>query len=118
MNLVKTEYSELAVEFANALVVGKFDDAYQLLADTIKAQWSPALLQETYQEMVSYFIVPPTRVTVEYVMTEWQLPVKQATDIGWAYVSICGDSDGEGIAVIICKEQGRCAIRYIEWGRP
>ncbi len=110
--------SKLALAFANALVAGAFDLAHDMLADAIKAEYSSSSLQQTYQNMINYFLVPPALTSVEYRMDDWQYPPKQTADIGWAYVSIHSDCEGEGVTVIVCKEQDRYAIRHIEWGRP
>lgn len=116
MKKIQTE--QLALEFARALVNGEFEQAYALLAESIKTDYSPASLQQTYQDMVSYFLTPPDEVSVAAFMDDWQYPAKQAPDIGWAYVSIHSDSEAEAVTVIVCQEQEHYAIRSIEWYRP
>ena len=114
MTQIKTE--QLALEFAKALVNGEFELAYSLLAESLKAEYSPASLQQTYQNMISYFLTPPDEVRVEAFMDDWQS--KQTSDIGWAYVSILSDGEAEAVTVIVCQEQEHYAIRSIEWFRP
>jgi hypothetical protein len=54
------------------LTTGEFELAHDLLADVLKIQYSPALLQQTYQNMVGYFLTSPSEISIEYVMQDWQ----------------------------------------------
>ncbi|CAG1023469.1 hypothetical protein DOJK_02384 [Patescibacteria group bacterium] len=112
------DYTAVALDFAKALMNGEFELAHGFLAESIKAEYSPALLQQTYINMVSYFLTPPHQCRIEVFMDDWAYPPKQESDMGWVYVSINADSDGEAVTVIISQEQDHDVIRYIEWGRP
>lgn len=112
----ETSHGKVALEFAIALVNGKFEDAYQLLSSSIRADWSPSKLQEKYEKMVGYFDATPDFIHVDGVMADW--PSKQPDDIGWAYTSIACDGYCEAVTVIVCNENGKHSIREIEWGRP
>ncbi|WGV27479.1 hypothetical protein [Halotia branconii] len=112
----KTPHGKVALEFATALANGKFEDAYQLLSSSICGNWSPSVLQDTYEEMIEYSSTPTNYIQVEAVMTDW--PGKQPQDIGWAYTLIACDGETEAVTVIVCTENEKHLIRDIEWGRP
>jgi hypothetical protein len=59
MTVVATEH------FAKALMIGEFELAYDLLTDALKTQYTPALLQQTYQNMVGYFLTPPSEISMQ-----------------------------------------------------
>ena len=118
MTVAQSDYAQFALVFAKALMNNEFEFAHDLLTEELKTDYSPVLLQQTYQDMISYFLIPPTEISVVCVMEDWQYPPKQTTDIGWAYVSIHSDSECEAVTVIVCKKQNRYAIRHIDWGRP
>ena len=113
-----SDYTAVALDFAKALMNGEFELAHDFLSESMKAEYSPEWLQETYTNMVSYFLAPANKCNIEVFMDDWAYPLKQASDIGWVYVSINADCDGEAVMVIVCEEQDHYAIRYIEWGRP
>ena len=112
------DYTQLALAFANALIKGEFNKAYGFLSKQLKTEYSPEVLEQTYQNMVSYFLHPPCYCHVEVLMDDWAYPPKEECDLVWLYVSINADADGEAITVIISEEQKHKVIRYIEWGRP
>lgn len=118
MNSTQSDYAQFALVFAKALINNEFEFAHDLLTEELKIEYSPALLEQTYRDMINYFLIPATEISVVCVMEDWQYPPKQTTDIGWAYVSINSDSECEAVAVIVCKKQDCYAIRHIEWGRP
>jgi hypothetical protein len=108
----KTPYGQVALTFATALVNGKFEDAHNLLSPSIKDEWSPELLKDTYEEMVEYFGDLP----VNYISTgvvDTSLP-----EDSWVYVDIACDGCGEAVTVTIEPEDGKYLIQKIEWGRP
>jgi hypothetical protein len=47
-----------------------------------------------------------------------QWPAKEAGDIDWAYVSIRGISEAEGVTVVVATDGDGVGVREIEWGRP
>ena len=57
-------------------------------------------------------------VTVVRTMTQWRLPAKQPSDLGWVYVGIGGDAYSEAVTAIITLENGRPKVREVEFGRP
>ena len=55
-------------------------------------------------------------IEVGQTMTSW--PGKQASDLGWAFVSIGGDVYSEAVIVVVTSENGEAKIREVEFGRP
>src|SRR5215831_5596720 len=114
-----TPYGEIAVAFASALAKGDFAVAHELLAPEFRTRLTPAVLSEELHAMFqSYADGEPTGIHYDeqFFMTDW--PAKEAHDVGWAYVSIVGDSFVEAVTVIIADFDGTLLIREIEWGRP
>lgn len=112
----ETPHGQVAFRFASQLVAGEFDGAQQMLSAAAKRDWPAALLESTYQGMVEYFEAPPNLVIVVNTMEDW--PDKRPNDVGWAYAAIAGEDGSEAVTVVVCDEDGRHAIRSIEWGRP
>jgi hypothetical protein len=111
------EFTEVAHQFAAALVQGDYGVAQSLLSDSLKDIYTPAKLQQLYTEMLAYTDGALAEATeVVTTMTEW--PTKQAEDIGWAYVAINGQIFSEGVAVTVINEGGQPRIRDLVWGRP
>jgi hypothetical protein len=97
------------------LLNGDFEEAHALLGSNICSDWTLALLQKTYEEMVEYFEIPPREVLVEVIDTTGP---NMQPDSAWIYVSICGVGDAEGLSVVVSKEDDKYLIQAIEWGRP
>ena len=116
MNPAETPHREVAFAFANALVAGDFAQAHDMLAAPLGQAMSRDQLQERYEEMITYGEGPADYVEVMTDMLDW--PAKIETDIGWAYVAICGAEFSEAVAVVVTKENDTLKIREIEWGRP
>jgi hypothetical protein len=111
------EFTEVAHQFAAALVQGDYGLAQSLFSDSLKATYPLAKLQQLYTTMLAYTNDAVAETTeVVTTMTEW--PTKQAEDIGWAYVAINGQSFSEGVAVTVINEGGQPRIRDVIWGRP
>jgi hypothetical protein len=111
----ETSYRETAFNFATSLINGQSEDAYFLLGFSIRDQWNPSLIQETYQKMVEYFHEPANSISVDIVDTE--LP-NIPPNSGWVYVSIFGEGNCEAVTLIISQEDDKFLIQSIEWGRP
>ena len=104
------------IQFAEALVGGRYAEAQSLLTSELQKQYSPESLAAQYGEMVSYGDGPATVDGQNAFMDKW--PDKQAKDIGWSYISISGEGYGEALTVIVTDENGVPKIRDIEWGSP
>jgi hypothetical protein len=112
-----SEAAPIALQFANDLVGGRFDDAYASLSTSLRGQLSVDELQDTYRSMVSYFPSIPDLVEVMGEHLEW--PTQEVSDLGWVYVSIASSKGyGEAVAVVVTLENNRAVIRDVEWGRP
>lgn len=112
---LETPHVQVALGFSTALLNNQFENAHSFLGSTLCNNWTPGLLQKTYGKMVEYFEIPPQEVLVEVVDTT--MP-NMSPDSAWIYVSICGVGGGEGVAVIVSKENDKYLIQEIEWGRP
>lgn len=112
----QTPHGKIALQFAQALVAGDFDQASGMLSSEAKAKWDAASLRTAYGRMVEYFASPPNFVQVMEAMTEW--PDKKPHDVGWAYAAIAGEGESEAVTVVVSSEGGRHLIRSVEWGRP
>ena len=108
-------HAKLALQFAEALVGERFDDAHAMLTSRLREQMSPDDLRTHFQEMM----YSPGPIVVEGVMAAMQdWPDREPGDVGWAYVSIAGDGYGEAVTVIVMQENAALKIRDIEWGSP
>jgi hypothetical protein len=111
-------FEEVAIAFASALVDGNFAAAYALLSPSLQETLSSSSLRDSFLRMVSlHEPEKPTGIHFDdFSMEDW--PAKQSGDVGWAYVSICGDSFVEAVTVVVYNLDGALLIRDIEWGRP
>ena len=110
------EYAQLALSFARALVAGDFERAHEMLSSKCGEQNPPASLRSSYESMIEYGDGPPSEIEVMGTMEEWRR--RHADDVGWAYVSISGETYAEAVTAIVAPDNGVLKIRYIEWGRP
>lgn len=101
-----SQFKPVAEQFAKLLVAHDYAAASAMLV-------TPAPdLQKTYETMVEPIgAISGTQVMT--TMTSW--PDKQASDIGWAYVAINGETGSEAVTVVVTKDK---KIRSVEWGRP
>ncbi len=110
---LETACVQVALKFSTAMLNGQFDEAYSFLGSAICDEWTPSLLQETYEEMVEHF--NPNQVAVELAETE--MPGMKPSSV-WVYVSIFGQDDGDGIEVVVSNENGKYLIQKLElWAR-
>ncbi len=111
--------SGLAIEFANALVNGDYEQAHAMLSPEAQGRISARDLENEYLAMVNIFGTGKSARVVfdpQFTMRNW--PGKLPGDRGWVYVSIAGDDFVEAVSVIVTEIQGEYRIREIEWGRP
>jgi hypothetical protein len=110
---------ETALAFASALVASDFRRAHALLTPELRTELSPDLLRQKFQEMLAAYTdgeLTGLRFDEQTSMTDW--PAKESGDLGWAYVSISGETFSEGVAVVVADVDGAPLIRNLEWGRP
>jgi hypothetical protein len=113
---MRTTYPDVAAEFAEALVNGKYEVAYAMLGSTLEQEYTPDELGNEYEAMVEYGDSNVKSDGVLDTMEDW--PTRKPMDVGWAYVSITGDEFAEAITVIVSVENDVLKISNIEWGRP
>jgi hypothetical protein len=112
-----TPQGKVALQFAQSLVARNFADAQAMLTPELRSLHSAKDLQTQFEGMISNWQgMPVTEVETINVLDEW--PDRQASDTGWAYVSIGGDRFNEAVAVVVTDVSGVGLIRSIEWGRP
>jgi hypothetical protein len=117
--------ADIALCFARALVAKEYDEAAGMLAKSLKPSYPPDVLREKLEDMIWYEGDEhrwPTEIQVVTAANSSDVPVwrkqSNADDFGWVYVAINGTDYCEAVAVMITKEEGKLAIRDIEWGRP
>jgi len=116
--------AKVGLAFAKALVSGEYIAAHRMLARELRDDLQPDDLKSNYEQMTSYFDAPVNRIEVSHVDPPWaSWPGKEASDVGWAYVSIDSippDAGAclEAICVRVVLESGRHLIAQVEWGRP
>ena len=116
MTPTKTDNTELALAFANALASGDATRAHGMLSAKLRSATTPDKLAAEYTEMISYGSGPPTTVAVMTTMSSW--PDKQPGDTEWVYVAMANDTYSEAVTVVVAQEPSGLVIRSIEWGRP
>jgi hypothetical protein len=112
MKLQEDSAEKFALMFAQDLVAGKYDAAYQMLTADLRLQVSPQALKEQYESMIEYWDGDPassTEATVISILPEGEITV---------YVAIFNDCNGEAVTPIVIEVDGYLLIREIEWGRP
>lgn len=116
MNPTDTVQGRVALEFAQALVSGDFENAHRMLAPALREALMPSDLERSYRHMLRDASGPPTLVEVHNVMDEW--PGRRPDEVGWAYVGICGEDYAEAVAVVVSAVERALCVGAIEWGRP
>jgi hypothetical protein len=109
-----TAFSDVAAQFASALVERDYELAHSLLAESLKSHLSSQQLQESFEGMIAQ----KSNLSAEVVETLTDWPEKQPNDAGWAYVAINGDEFAEAVTLTLCDEHDTTLIRDIVWGRP
>jgi len=109
---------QLALDFVNLVVSGKYGLASNMVAPSKKSEYSAVWIATEYEEMIEYGDGSPNHIEVmnKDTMSDW--PSKEEDDLGWVYVAICGDGYSEAVAVIFSNLELPASIREIEWGRP
>lgn len=111
-----SDYQQAALEFARSLAARDYPAAHAMTSRSFQAVTSPGQLKNAFESIVPLDWGPVEPVELGETMTSW--PGKQATDLGWVYVSIGGDVYSEAVSVIVMSENGSARIREVEFGRP
>jgi hypothetical protein len=111
-------YENIAVEFAEALVSKRWEDARAFLDPQLQKNLPNEGLQKQYEDMFRYGEGPALQVHFDPQFSMQQWPDKKEGDVGWVYVSLIGDGCVEAVTVVVSEHESRLKIRSIEWGRP
>ena len=114
----------VGLAFARALVEGRFHDAHDMLAPSLRDDFQSRDLEDHYRQMTEYWDAPADPVDDADATpgaSEW--PDKEPNDLGWVYVSIGsktpqGGVNLEAVFVRVANVSERHLITQIEWGRP
>jgi hypothetical protein len=118
------ETADIALSFARALVAKEYERASAMLTTALKQSCPPETLRKKLEEMIHYsgeeerwpgYVQVVTGADISD-MSKWLR--KKPEDFGWAYVAIGGIDYNEAVSVMVTDDEGRLAIREIEWGRP
>jgi hypothetical protein len=109
-------FTDVALQFAVALVAEDFLSAHEMLCANMRAQHGAEQLQAEYTSMLALYEDSVETVEVTETLENWR--DKQPHDLGWAYVAISGKTFSEAVTVVVTDEHGRLCVRSVEWGRP
>ncbi len=105
-------------KFAQALDDGDYDKAQALLSPELRAEYTPRLLKEKFDQMSELFQLD--REEFERQDMAWIEVMENSDDrpemdaIGWAYVSV----GTEAVAVAVKAFGTEYLITELQWGRP
>ena len=133
------EAVRLALDFVEALTQRRHEDAFALTASDFIEEGGVSLgvgeLREKFEQMVPADWVfvdfdqifgaypPPPEMRPRHIRgslaimepeTDWVEP----PDVAFVYVAIANETEGEGVAVFVCREGADLKIREITFGRP
>lgn len=111
-----TDYRQVALGFARSLAAREYPKAYAMMSHGYRQKSTVDDLRIGFEAIVptDWGAIGP--IEVGQTMTSW--PGKQASDLGWAFVSIGGDVYSEAVIVVVTSENGEAKIREVEFGRP
>lgn len=104
--------------FAEALTLGRFEEAHGYLDQRLQAQLTVTTLRARYAQMIAYGS-GPARVAApaQYdAMLGWK--TWRRGDLGWVYLPLEGQDFQEAVTIIVADEHGQTKIRELEFGRP
>ena len=105
-----------ALAFVNALAARDYAAAYALTSASYRQANSQEAMQAAFERVVSTDWKTVGPVAVGETMVDW--PDKQPGDVGWAYVSVGGDTYSEAVIVVVTREGGELRVRSADFGRP
>ena len=130
---------QLALDFVEALTQRKYDEAFAMTsADFVEEGGDPLnveALREKFESMVPadwefvdmeaiYAAEPPPEylrpkhvrgpLAIMEAETDWV----EEPDVAFMYVSIAGDTEGEGLSVFVTRDASGLSVREITFGRP
>ena len=110
------DYRQIALAFANSMASRDYTKAYAMTTKEYREKINVEQLRSAFEAIVPTDWGTMGPVEVGQTMTNW--PGKQASDLGWVYVSIGGDVYSEAVTVVVMSENGQAKIREVEFGRP
>jgi hypothetical protein len=109
-------YAQIVLKFSQALAAHEFDVAYEMLTTATRGVMSKDDLVDDYTRMIAYGDGPAN--LCEVMIVDDSMPNMGNHDLAWVYVAICGSGFSEAVTVMVVDDEGKKAIRIIEWGRP
>lgn len=109
-------FKEIAMQFAKLLANRNYSDAYEMTTQEYRKKNSLEQIQEHFEALIPMDWGAIDPIEVGETMNDWR--GKEATDVGWIYVSLGGDVYSEAVTVIIAEEKGALKVREVEFGRP
>lgn len=111
-----SDYRQVALQFTRLLAARDFQAAWEMTSREYRGRNTADRLRAAFEAIVPADWGPISPIEVGQTMTDW--PGKQASDVGWAYVSIGGNVYSEAVIVIVTSEDGEQKVRDVEFGRP
>jgi hypothetical protein len=109
-------FKEIAMQFAKLLANRNYSDAYEMTTQEYRKRNSLEQIQEHFEAIIPMDWGAIDSIEAGETMNDWR--GKEATDVGWVYVSLGGDVYSEAVTVIIAEEEGALKVREVEFGRP
>jgi hypothetical protein len=110
---------EIVLRFAYVLALRNYQDAYAITSQAYQQKISIAQMQKQFEQIIpdDWGPIDPIIVADE-MLDDW--PDKQASDIGWIYVSLEGTvyPYSEGLYILVALEDDMPTINDINFGRP
>ena len=129
----------LALDFAEALIQRKYEDAYAMTSsDFIEEGGNPLSIDAlrnrfemivptdwVFVDMEAIYAADPPPAHLRAKHVRGPLAIMEAEDdwvedpdVAFVYVSIADDAEGEGISFYVTREASGLKIREISFGRP
>jgi hypothetical protein len=110
------EFSAAAKEFTRALCAREYDRAYEMTSARFRQGSDRDKLKTDFEAIVPLDWGETDPLEVTQTLTSW--PSKRASDVGWAYVGISGETYSEGLTIVIELENHALRVAEVEFGRP
>src|SRR6476659_1504837 len=98
------DYRQVGLAFTKALAARDYDAAYALTSRAYRDSTSLNALEAAFETIVPTDWTTVGPIEVGEAMEDW--PGKEASDVGWAYVSVGGDVYSEAVIVVVTREEG------------
>jgi hypothetical protein len=110
------DYKKVASGFTNALATRNYAAAYALTSTEYRDSTSLEAMQAAFEAIVPADWKTTGPVEVGQTMEDW--PGRKPSDVGWAYVTVGGDTFSEAVTVVVTREKDALRVRTAEFGRP